>query len=243
MGINQGAYKTMNQIFKNTIRALLPFGLVNYVHKYHTLKRDGLSNSAAFNSLFRVAQPTVRWTNKSGSMAGYSVGEWTYGSPNVIDYGQDVGLKIGKYCSIASNVTILLGGEHRSNLVTTYNFKEMSHPYSGVKDTCYIKGDVVIEHDVWIGLGVVILSGVTIGSGAIIGAGSVVAKSVEPYSIVCGNPARHMRYRIDEHLISDMLQIAWWNWSDKKVWDVVPLLVSDMIQEFVRTYKQPGDCG
>lgn len=56
---------------------------------------------------------------------------------------------------------------------------------------------IVIGNDVWIGAGVIILGGVKIGNGAIIGAGSVVTKSVEPYSVVAGNPARFVRSRKD----------------------------------------------
>jgi acetyltransferase-like isoleucine patch superfamily enzyme len=49
---------------------------------------------------------------------------------------------------------------------------------------------VVIEDNVWIGETVCILPGVTIGKGCIIGALSVVTKSIAPYSIAVGNPAR-----------------------------------------------------
>ena len=46
---------------------------------------------------------------------------------------------------------------------------------------------------VWIGFGAVILKGVTIGEGAVIGARSVVAKDVEAYTVVAGNPATLIR--------------------------------------------------
>lgn len=48
---------------------------------------------------------------------------------------------------------------------------------------------VTIEDDVWIGARAIILPGVKVGRGAVIGAGAVVAKEVEPYAIVAGNPA------------------------------------------------------
>ena len=35
--------------------------------------------------------------------------------------------------------------------------------------------------------------GVTIGKNAVVGAGSVVTKNVEPFTVVCGNPARSIR--------------------------------------------------
>ena len=66
---------------------------------------------------------------------------------------------------------------------------------------------VKIEDDVWIGANVTILKGVTIGRGAVIAAGSVVTKSILPYSIAGGIPAKHIKYRfnIDEILNHEKL--------------------------------------
>lgn len=52
---------------------------------------------------------------------------------------------------------------------------------------------VVIGNGVHIGVNVVISPGVHIGDGAIVGAASVVTRSVEPYTVVAGVPARPMR--------------------------------------------------
>lgn len=49
---------------------------------------------------------------------------------------------------------------------------------------------IAIEENVWIGESVCILGGVTIGKGSIIGAMSVVTRSIPPYSIAVGNPAK-----------------------------------------------------
>jgi UDP-2-acetamido-3-amino-2,3-dideoxy-glucuronate N-acetyltransferase len=51
-----------------------------------------------------------------------------------------------------------------------------------------------IERGASIGAGSVILPGITIGRGAMVAAGAVVTKSVEPHSLVVGNPARHVRW-------------------------------------------------
>jgi acetyltransferase-like isoleucine patch superfamily enzyme len=52
---------------------------------------------------------------------------------------------------------------------------------------------IIIEDDAWIGFNSIILKGVTIGKGSIVGAGSVVTKSVPPWTIVGGNPAKIIR--------------------------------------------------
>lgn len=57
------------------------------------------------------------------------------------------------------------------------------------------KYGIIIEDDVWIGCNSVILPGVKIGTGAIIGAGSVVTKNIPANAIVCGNPAKILKYR------------------------------------------------
>jgi lipopolysaccharide O-acetyltransferase len=49
---------------------------------------------------------------------------------------------------------------------------------------------IVIEDNVWIGEFVSILPGVTIGKGAIIGTMSVVTKSIPPFCIAIGSPAK-----------------------------------------------------
>lgn len=49
---------------------------------------------------------------------------------------------------------------------------------------------VIIEDNVWIGESVCILPGVIIGEGSVIGALSVVTKSIPPFSIAVGNPAK-----------------------------------------------------
>lgn len=56
--------------------------------------------------------------------------------------------------------------------------------------------EVVIEDDVWIGARAILLPGVRIGTGSVVGASAVVTKSVAPYSVVAGNPARVVKTRV-----------------------------------------------
>lgn len=53
---------------------------------------------------------------------------------------------------------------------------------------------IYIGDDVWIGANAIIMDDV--GNGSVVGAGSVVTLSVEPYSIVAGNPGRVLRSRL-----------------------------------------------
>lgn len=50
--------------------------------------------------------------------------------------------------------------------------------------------DVIVEEDVWLGANATLLAGVKVGRGATVGAGSVCVKSIPPYAIVMGNPAK-----------------------------------------------------
>ncbi|MDP9677296.1 acetyltransferase-like isoleucine patch superfamily enzyme [Paenibacillus jamilae] len=178
----------------------------------------------------------IVFTNQNPIYANFEIGDWTYGNPSIYCHTISESLKIGKFCSIADNVTIMLGGEHRVDWLTTYPFSDifteaqykLGHPAT--------KGNVTIGDDVWIGNNVMILSGVTIGVGAVIGAGSIVTKDVPPYSIVGGNPARIIRYRFKPEEIEQLVKIAWWEWPIYKIkanWD---LLLNDDISVFIERH-------
>jgi acetyltransferase-like isoleucine patch superfamily enzyme len=65
-------------------------------------------------------------TAKNPAYSKYDIGEWTFGSPTiVVCEGEQGKLKIGKFCSIADGVKILLGGEHNYRNVSSYPFDNL----------------------------------------------------------------------------------------------------------------------
>lgn len=136
------------------------------------------------------------------------VGKGTYGNLRVIGFDNPKErLEIGSYCSIAGDVTFLLGGEHPLHKITTFPY--MQH-ILGIQPTgggnTPSKGKIIVEDDVWICHGVLILSGVHIGKGSVIGAGSIVTKDIPPYAIVAGN--KIIGYRFDRNVIEQMKSIS-----------------------------------
>lgn len=124
-------------------------------------------------------------------------------------------VRIGAYCSIASNV-VIQEYYHNVNLVTTYSILSTilkKHKTNQITS----KGSIIISDDVWIGSNSVILSGVKIGRGAVIGAGSVVTKDVLPYSINAGNPSKMIRMRFNEEDIKFIEESKWWEWSYEQI--------------------------
>jgi acetyltransferase-like isoleucine patch superfamily enzyme len=168
-----------------------------------------------------------------------SIGKYTYsdGNPKVFYQNNDAKLVVGKFCSIASSVTIYLGGNHRVDWVTTYPFGHINQDkftdFNGVGHPS-TKGDVIIGNDVWIASDVTIMSGVTIGDGAVIANNSHVVKDVEPYSMVGGNPAKLIKYRFTKEQIEKLLEIKWWDWDDDKINKYTPLLCNNNIDDFIK---------
>lgn len=129
-------------------------------------------------------------------------------------------LIIGKFCMIASDATFIMnGGNHLTEATSAYPFAIFGGAWQdAMKDKSYpTKGDTVIGNDVWIGHGATLMPGVKIGDGAIIATKAVVTKDVEPYTIVGGNPAKCIKKRFSEDIISKLLELQWWDWDIEKI--------------------------
>lgn len=166
------------------------------------------------------------------------VGSYTYGHNGIkIIGGHDEKTKliIGKFCSIAEDVVVFLGANHRVDWFTTYPFghihentfrkikKEHGHPAT--------KGDVIVGNDVWIATNAVIMSGVKVGDGAVIGAYSIVTKDIPPYTIVAGNPAKQIRKRFNDDVINKLLELKWWDKTESEINEISDILCSNDIEK------------
>lgn len=150
-------------------------------------------------------------------------------------------LIIGKFCQIAAGAEFIMNdANHQMNTVSTFPFYtlegwNMDAPKP--QDMPY-KGNIVIGNDVWIGQNAVILPGVHIGDGAIIGANSVIGSDVEPYTVVAGNPAKSIRKRFDDELISLMLKWKWWDKTIEDIDALIPVLTCndlDKVKEKIKS--------
>lgn len=149
--------------------------------------------------------------NRRNYIQNTQVGKFSYTNFNtVIRHSQ-----IGKFCSISWNVSIG-GKDHDHSKVTLHSKWRFFKAFDGVSIEVseYEQSSCILGHDVWVAANAVILRDVKIGNGAVIGAGAIVTRDVEPYSIVVGNPARKMKMRFDDNTISELENIAWWNWPD-----------------------------
>lgn len=118
----------------------------------------------------------------------------TFHFPENISIGQSV---IGEfvyfngYGGIEIGDKVLIG--NNSNIYShDHDFSDITKP---IWNQGLVKKPIIIKDNVFIGCNVTILGDVTINEGAVIGAGSVVTSDVPENAIVCGVPAKVIRYR------------------------------------------------
>lgn len=165
---------------------------VMLLYKKHIWRCSNLNNS-------------TKLVNYIKDISNISIGDFTYGPINVITGRPNPSLRIGCYCSIASESAFIIANGHRTDTFSTYPFRVMIDKSSEFEATS--KGGIVVDDDVWIGYRAVILDGVHISQGAVIAAGAVVTRDVAPYAVVAGVPARPIFYRHDADTIHDLLKL------------------------------------
>lgn len=151
-------------------------------------------------------------------------------------------LIIGKFCAIASGTKFIMGpANHRLSSISAYPFAvfggtwaEQIPPHLAQLP---FKGDIVIGNDVWIGRESVIMPGVKIGDGAIIAAYSVVAKNIEPYTVVGGNPARFIKNRFDDELTALLSTLKWWDFTPEELTKFLPTLCDCDLENVKKALK------
>lgn len=150
-----------------------------------------------------------------------SIGSFSYFNSQAP--ANDLNMKVGRYCSIASGLFVL-GLDHPLERFTTSSvtYDRNAVISKGIENNqfsiCENANDnrnksIEIENDVWIGANVTLSRGIKIGNGAVIAACSVVTKDVPPYAVVAGSPARIIKFRFDFEIINRLIMSKWWEYK------------------------------
>jgi|WetSurMetagenome_2_1015567.scaffolds.fasta_scaffold867338_1 virginiamycin A acetyltransferase len=177
-----------------------------------------------------------------------NIGRGTTSVPYIITSNTSDIVKIGNYCSIGHGVILVTHPGHippkgmEEYRVATYPVScVLNH---GFDDKYYLhdsRNFVIIGNDVTLGANVIVLPGVKISDGAIVGAGAVVTSDIPPFAVAAGVPAKVLKYRYPEEQIKKLMQISWWNWSEKKIYDNMDYFygkVTFFIEKFYPEYKK-----
>lgn len=170
------------------------------------------------------------------------------GSFSTVNSRLPVNTIIGRYSSIASNLKRMSAGHptqrFTTSMLTYYGNSKVA--WSGIFGEYLEKNNlsfetapndtlsnfpIIIGNDVWIGENVTYVpKGVTVGDGAIVAANSLLTKDVPPYHVVGGNPARIVKTRFSDEIISDLLELKWWDYSFAEI----PGIYADIpIKDFI----------
>jgi UDP-2-acetamido-3-amino-2,3-dideoxy-glucuronate N-acetyltransferase len=104
---------------------------------------------------------------------------------------------VGDRVTIKCGVQLWDGVRVEDDVFIGPNVTFTNDPFPRSKQHLARHPETVIRAGASIGANATILPGITIGQGAMVGAGAVVTRTVPPYSVVVGNPARIQRYVSD----------------------------------------------
>ncbi|ADK83335.1 CatB-related O-acetyltransferase [Sediminispirochaeta smaragdinae] len=183
--------------------------------------------SSIINSLAKMYAPYY--------IVNSQIDEYTYIAKN----SSIINTHIGKFCSIGPNFCCGWGIHPLNGISTSpvfYSTKKQVGVSFSLKDKIEEHKNIIIGNDVFIGINVTVLDGVKINDGAVIGAGAVVVDDVDPYSIVAGVPAKHIKYRFDLNLVKELHKIKWWDFEESKLKDVEKYFFA--IESFILKYKE-----
>ena len=158
--------------------------------------------------------PTAQISNARRDPECIRVGAHTFVKGELLTFGHGGEIQIGEWCFVGEGSRIWSADRIQigNRVLISHNvniFDNDTHPIddpvarhrqfveivtTGQPHSIDLNEQpVLIEDDVLIGCQSIILPGVVIGAGAVVGAGSVVTRSVSPFTVVAGNPARVIR--------------------------------------------------
>lgn len=176
-----------------TLRKILPRSLRTFiVGVYNGFKRYWI-NTKSFGYLAESAKlATPLHVEDPNNIFIYDYADI---GPQTTILNKNAKFIIKKWSVSAGKLTVVTGNHARKVGRFLLSIKEIDKPKGFDKD-------VVVNEDVWMGMNVTLLSGVEIGRGATIAAGAVVTKSIPPYCIAGGVPARVIKFywTVDEIL-------------------------------------------
>jgi putative colanic acid biosynthesis acetyltransferase WcaF len=142
-------------------------------------------------------RPLFAWRRFMLRLFGASVGKAVNIYPNAKIY-IPWNLEIGDHASIGEEALIYNLGKVKIGARSTVSHR--AHICAGTHDyrdagLPLLRQPIDIGSDVWVCAQSFIGPNIKIGDGAVIGAGAVVMKSVEPWSVLAGNPAEFVKKR------------------------------------------------
>ena len=157
-----------------------------YLHALPSGIRIGTGTSLMHGTIFHV------FNYRGLPQAGITVGENCF---------------FGEYTCIRGQGGVTIGnGVYTGTQVQIAAVNHVYHdPDTYIKDQGITAEGITIEDDVWLGSNVVVVDGVTIGKGCVVGAGAVVNKSLPPYSVAVGVPARVVKDRREASAVRDQV--------------------------------------